>query len=97
MTVLGVVGAGTMGAGIAQLGAAAGMRTLLHDPMPEALERVEEGDAASRQAFAAYREKAAEPLDPEEWRRVDLRLFRPENFSIRPQADTAVGIETLMR
>ena len=39
MTVLGVVGAGTMGAGIAQLGAAAGMRTLLHDPDAEALER----------------------------------------------------------
>jgi len=36
---LGVVGAGTMGAGIAQLGCAAGMRTLLHDPVPEALER----------------------------------------------------------
>ena len=27
-----------MGAGIAQLGCAAGMRTLLHDPLPEALE-----------------------------------------------------------
>src|SRR5512132_712636 len=27
-----------MGAGIAQLGAGAGMRTLLHDPIPEALE-----------------------------------------------------------
>ena len=36
---LGVVGAGTMGAGIAQLGAGAGMRTLLHDPVPEALEK----------------------------------------------------------
>src|SRR5437773_11984329 len=36
---LGVVGAGTMGAGIAQLGVGAGMRTLLHDPVPEALER----------------------------------------------------------
>jgi 3-hydroxybutyryl-CoA dehydrogenase len=36
---LGVVGAGTMGAGIAQLGCAAGMRTLLYDPVPEALER----------------------------------------------------------
>ncbi|MEX2025376.1 MAG: 3-hydroxyacyl-CoA dehydrogenase NAD-binding domain-containing protein, partial [Thermoleophilaceae bacterium] len=36
---LGVVGAGTMGAGIAQLGCAAGMRTVLHDPVPEALER----------------------------------------------------------
>ena len=36
--ILGVVGAGTMGAGIAQLGCAAGFRTLLHDPLPEALE-----------------------------------------------------------
>jgi 3-hydroxybutyryl-CoA dehydrogenase len=47
VTVLGVVGAGTMGAGIAQLGAAAGFRTLLHDPVPEALgsgvERVQRG------------------------------------------------------
>jgi 3-hydroxybutyryl-CoA dehydrogenase len=37
--VLGVVGAGTMGAGIAQLGCAAGMTVLLHDPVEEALER----------------------------------------------------------
>jgi 3-hydroxybutyryl-CoA dehydrogenase len=36
---LGVVGAGTMGSGIAQLGALAGMDTLLHDPIPGALER----------------------------------------------------------
>ncbi len=36
---LGVVGAGTMGAGIAQLGVGSGMRTLLHDPIPGALER----------------------------------------------------------
>ncbi len=35
---LGVVGAGTMGAGIAQLGCAAGMRVALHDPLPDALE-----------------------------------------------------------
>jgi 3-hydroxybutyryl-CoA dehydrogenase len=32
-TVIGVVGAGTMGAGIAQLAAQAGARTLLHDPV----------------------------------------------------------------
>jgi 3-hydroxybutyryl-CoA dehydrogenase len=45
--ILGVLGAGTMGAGIAQLGCGAGFRTLLHDPLPEALEagerRVREG------------------------------------------------------
>jgi 3-hydroxybutyryl-CoA dehydrogenase len=37
--ILGVVGAGTMGAGIAQLGCAAGMTVLLHDPVEEALAR----------------------------------------------------------
>ncbi|HEV2873846.1 MAG TPA: 3-hydroxyacyl-CoA dehydrogenase NAD-binding domain-containing protein [Thermoleophilaceae bacterium] len=37
-TTLGVVGAGTMGAGIAQLGCAAGMTVLLHDPVDGALE-----------------------------------------------------------
>jgi 3-hydroxybutyryl-CoA dehydrogenase len=37
--IVGVVGAGTMGAGIAQLSAQSGMETVLHDPVPEALER----------------------------------------------------------
>jgi 3-hydroxybutyryl-CoA dehydrogenase len=36
---VGVAGAGTMGSGIAQLACLAGARTLLHDPMPEALDR----------------------------------------------------------
>jgi len=35
---VGVVGAGTMGAGIAQIAALGGYETLLHDPLPEALE-----------------------------------------------------------
>jgi 3-hydroxybutyryl-CoA dehydrogenase len=67
MTVLGVVGAGTMGAGIAQLGAAAGLRTLLHDPAPEALER---GAESARRGLAKWAEKgradagAAELLEP---------------------------------
>jgi 3-hydroxybutyryl-CoA dehydrogenase len=38
---LGVVGAGTMGAGIAQLSCLAGLETLLHDPVSSALERGE--------------------------------------------------------
>ncbi len=37
--VIGVAGAGTMGAGIAQLACLSGARTLLHDPAPDALER----------------------------------------------------------
>jgi 3-hydroxybutyryl-CoA dehydrogenase len=36
---IGVAGAGTMGAGIAQLACMSGARTLLHDPVGEALER----------------------------------------------------------
>jgi 3-hydroxybutyryl-CoA dehydrogenase len=36
---IGVVGAGTMGSGIAQLAALAGARTLVHDAIPEGLER----------------------------------------------------------
>src|SRR5919198_3617195 len=36
---IGVVGAGTMGSGIAQLGALSGARTLLHDPDERALDR----------------------------------------------------------
>jgi 3-hydroxybutyryl-CoA dehydrogenase len=67
VTTLGIVGAGTMGAGIAQLGAAAGMRTLVHDPVPEALER---GVAAARSGLARWIEKGrvgeetAELLEP---------------------------------
>ncbi len=38
-TRLGVIGAGTMGAGIAQLGCLAGIETALHDPIAEALEQ----------------------------------------------------------
>jgi 3-hydroxybutyryl-CoA dehydrogenase len=38
-SVVGVVGAGTMGAGIAQLAALAGARTLVHDPLAGAAER----------------------------------------------------------
>ena len=41
--IIGVLGAGTMGSGIAQLAARSGARTLLHDPIPEALARGLEG------------------------------------------------------
>jgi 3-hydroxybutyryl-CoA dehydrogenase len=37
--VIGVLGAGTMGSGIAQLACRSGASTLLHDPIPQALER----------------------------------------------------------
>lgn len=35
-----------------------------------------------RRAFEIYQEKLAEELDPEEWKRVEMRAFRPERFSL---------------
>jgi 3-hydroxybutyryl-CoA dehydrogenase len=64
---LGVVGAGTMGAGIAQLGCSAGMRTRIHDPVPEALDR---GAQRVRDGLARWIDKgrvgddALERLEP---------------------------------
>jgi 3-hydroxybutyryl-CoA dehydrogenase len=58
VTVLGVVGAGTMGAGIAQLGAAAGFRTLLHDPDPKALEK---GMASAGRGLGKWADKGRAP------------------------------------
>jgi 3-hydroxybutyryl-CoA dehydrogenase len=62
---IGVAGAGTMGAGIAQLAALAGYDTLLHDPQPEALERGLErlradlGRGAERDRWSAADAEAA--------------------------------------
>jgi 3-hydroxybutyryl-CoA dehydrogenase len=73
---IGVAGAGTMGAGIAQLACLSGARTLLHDPLPDALERglaliskhldrgVERGRMTADEAGAAKgRVEAAPALD----------------------------------
>jgi 3-hydroxybutyryl-CoA dehydrogenase len=51
--IVGVVGAGTMGAGIAQVAALGGLETLLHDPLPEAL-------AGGKERLQAALEKGAE-------------------------------------
>ena len=82
---IGVAGAGTMGAGIAQLACLSGARTLLHDPVPEALPRgidqvkrqldrgVERGrlrdDEARRRGRAAR--SRAEPVRPRRRRAGD--------------------------
>jgi 3-hydroxybutyryl-CoA dehydrogenase len=59
--VIGVIGAGTMGAGIAQLAARSGARTILHDPLPEALQR---GTRHARDGLG--KEAAKGRLSPEE-------------------------------
>jgi 3-hydroxybutyryl-CoA dehydrogenase len=71
--VIGVLGAGTMGAGIAQLACRAGARTLLHDPIPEALargvERAREGlrkEAAKGRLTEGAAQAASELLEPVE-------------------------------
>ena len=58
---IGVMGAGTMGSGIAQLAARAGARTLLHDPIPDALARgVQRARAGLEKEAAKGRLSAAE-------------------------------------
>jgi 3-hydroxybutyryl-CoA dehydrogenase len=64
---LGIVGAGTMGAGIAQLGCAAGMHTLLYDPVPEALDR---GAERLRAGLARWIDKGR--VDDEAPERLEL-------------------------
>jgi 3-hydroxybutyryl-CoA dehydrogenase len=56
---IGVIGAGTMGAGIAQLAAQAGARTLLHDPVADALSRGVDGIGAALERQVAKGRLAA--------------------------------------
>jgi len=78
--VIGVIGAGTMGAGIAQLAARSGARTILHDPLPDALERgaqyARDGlgkEAAKGRLSAAEADAAAARIEPVD----DLAAFAP--------------------
>ncbi|HEV2997803.1 MAG TPA: 3-hydroxyacyl-CoA dehydrogenase [Solirubrobacteraceae bacterium] len=72
---IGVIGAGTMGSGIAQLAAKAGARTLLHDPIPEALER-----GAARARGGLEKEAAKGKLSAEEARAAAERLEAVESL-----------------
>jgi Fe-S cluster assembly protein SufD len=49
-----------------------------------------------RNAFEAYRESLLSELDPEEWKRVDIRAFRPEKFSIPAASQSKQALETLL-
>jgi 3-hydroxybutyryl-CoA dehydrogenase len=75
-----VIGAGTMGAGIAQLAARSGARTILHDPLPEALERgaryARDGldkEVPECRSGAAEADAAAARIEPVD----DLAAFAP--------------------
>jgi 3-hydroxybutyryl-CoA dehydrogenase len=69
--VIGVVGAGTMGSGIAQLAARSGARTLLHDPLADALKR---GHSRAREGLE--KEAAKGRLSPEQADSA-LMMLRP--------------------
>eukprot|EP00475_Leptophrys_vorax_P020952 TRINITY_DN28703_c0_g1_i6.p1 TRINITY_DN28703_c0_g1~~TRINITY_DN28703_c0_g1_i6.p1 ORF type:complete len:391 (-),score=10.19 TRINITY_DN28703_c0_g1_i6:54-1226(-) len=51
---------------------------------------------ARRNAFEAYRESLLSELDPEEWKRVDIRAFRPEKFAIPSASTSTQALETLL-
>src|ERR1700683_421579 len=69
--VIGVLGAGTMGNGIAQLAARSGAKTLLYDPFPDALEKGTDSarkglakEAAKGKLTDEQAQKAADSLSP---------------------------------
>ena len=74
--VIGVLGAGTMGAGIAQLAARSGASALLHDPIPEALER---GLQKARDGLA--REASRGRLSAEDAQAASERLQAVDDLS----------------
>jgi 3-hydroxybutyryl-CoA dehydrogenase len=109
---LGVLGAGTMGAGIAQIAAEAGLEVLLHDPLPGAVERgrerigqMLERKVAKQQLSAADRESTLGRIHPaptiEEVTAAELVVEAiPEDLGLKRDAfrllDAAAAPETLL-
>lgn len=48
-----------------------------------------------RKAFATYQEKLSAPLNPEEWKRIDVRALQPQKFSLTSEA-SPTQFETLL-
>ncbi len=49
-----------------------------------------------RGAFETYRELLATDLDPEEWKRVDIRAFRSDKYAIPVASQSATAFGTLL-
>lgn len=48
------------------------------------------------EAFASYQELVGQPLDPEEWKRVDLRGFQPGKFRLVDPSTLPAQFQSLM-
>jgi 3-hydroxybutyryl-CoA dehydrogenase len=83
--VIGVIGAGTMGAGIAQLAARSGASTLLHDPLPDALTR-----GAQRVRDGLAKEAAKGLLDAEQAAAAGERLQSVEHLDAMSGCDLVI-------
>jgi 3-hydroxybutyryl-CoA dehydrogenase len=88
ITRLGVLGAGTMGAGIAQVAATAGVQVLLHDPLPGAVERAREKIAG----FLARRVEKEE-LSPAERDAALVRIHA--RVAVQDLADAELVVEAI--
>jgi 3-hydroxybutyryl-CoA dehydrogenase len=84
-SVIGVLGAGTMGAGIAQLAARSGASTLLYDPFPEALAR---GIASAEDGLR--KEMVKGTLREEDAAAASERLQPVEDFSALARCELVI-------
>jgi 3-hydroxybutyryl-CoA dehydrogenase len=82
---IGVVGAGTMGAGIAQLACKSGARTLLTDPVPSALER---GAERVREGLAKEADKGK--LSAEQAREATAALLAVDGLDALAGCDLVI-------
>jgi 3-hydroxybutyryl-CoA dehydrogenase len=82
---IGVVGAGTMGAGIAQLACKAGATTLLHDPIPAALARGSQGVRSGLE-----KEAAKGKLSSEQARAANERLRPVDGLEALASCDLVI-------
>ena len=82
---IGVLGAGTMGAGIAQLAARSGARTLLHDPVAEALQK-----GALRAREGLHKEAAKGKLSPEQLDAAVEQLQAVEELEAMAECDLVI-------
>jgi len=92
-TLIGVLGAGTMGSGIAQVAATAGHRVVLADSYPPAIEKAREGHA---KAMAREVEKGRRPEAQADDILGRIRYVAPEPGDVTPFQGAGLVIEAVV-